>query len=1042
MFKFFSLTLAVVLLLCVAQSMDNSAPISVAKQADAAFEETSSEVHRIAFGSCNNADRMGLWANIEATSPHSLILLGDNVYADRKQGLYKGYDFVVGSRFLPASDEDFARQYRLLSGDPQFQSLVHSLGGMLGGDGNVRGIYDDHDYGINNGDRTYANKVSSQKYFLDFLEVPLESPRRQLSGVYNSKMFEVMLPSPKRAQSNKAESTPMPPTRPFRYKIILLDGRTNKDPKPGTKTAKVHALDSDRSLAFDKHTEGTRTGKGDFLGEPQWEWLARELLGEDEDPADGPLDLIILGSGVQVIPEDKVLEETWYEFPHARQRLLNMLHYIRTVGGRPNVVILSGDVHTAEVLQGSWACETDTDTDTGSYMDKRQKHNDQHLWEFTSSGLTHTFVKQTPMRPDLHFDGVTWGAPPTTSADTVDTGTDTTNSRSATTSTSSGDVTVRSDGVGAGVGVGPEPIFSVLPTLTLPFGYANTEAAALGLAEKLRALEDAMISVLTLDDPSYSAAASVATASSDPPSELFDSVQESHKGKGKGTEAGKGKDTSTALAESLLEAMGGEGDAGEKGAEQGEHEGEGHTEDVPTDLLVDLQEALRYALESTQFNISAVAEVTLQVLEEVGPPDATQEWEAVTSLVEALWSLFDDPDAFSSNALADGATYGVGERDEQWVEDEVEGEHVGVGRGASFSAHVGASRRRGGGKRTGTKAEGVVSGIPTDANGAQACTDTFIPLLAAEQDQGKSQEGKGSDTSASTGKSKSKSTNARIDGIHADHTPQLSRGSFYEALYDSFVATGASQARQHRFKDHYKGLHFGVLDIRQESNGNTGTGTGDGEVSLKMEISMLDNFNRPVIRRVVPLLAPTPRSDHASLADMMAYWDTRPGEIFSGGDVLCDFLPYHGHTSLFRKRLAKWGLLLLPIVGGGVPLLVLVYLLYRLVRGLVSQSLRLLRLLYSVVGRWRGKSKPKLSRISGDSLTEGNLVELNKDTHPREAGEVVVVAAAVEEVAVSKDAGQVGEEEEEEEEENSDTESEPDTDNEKEPENKIQGVSR
>ena len=42
----------------------------------------------------------------------------------------------------------------------------------------IIGIWDDHDYGINNGDKTYYNKKLTRELFLDFVEEPKDSPRR------------------------------------------------------------------------------------------------------------------------------------------------------------------------------------------------------------------------------------------------------------------------------------------------------------------------------------------------------------------------------------------------------------------------------------------------------------------------------------------------------------------------------------------------------------------------------------------------------------------------------------------------------------------------------------------------------------------------------------------------------------------------------------------------------------------------------------------------------------------------------------------------
>lgn len=48
----------------------------------------------------------------------------------------------------------------------------------------VVGIWDDHDYGINDGDIHYKYKQQSQQKLLDFLDEPADSPRRQQEGAY------------------------------------------------------------------------------------------------------------------------------------------------------------------------------------------------------------------------------------------------------------------------------------------------------------------------------------------------------------------------------------------------------------------------------------------------------------------------------------------------------------------------------------------------------------------------------------------------------------------------------------------------------------------------------------------------------------------------------------------------------------------------------------------------------------------------------------------------------------------------------------------
>jgi alkaline phosphatase D len=50
----------------------------------------------------------------------------------------------------------------------------------------LRTKQDDHDYGMNDGGADYVDREISQQIFLDFVEEPVHSPRRQQQGVYAS----------------------------------------------------------------------------------------------------------------------------------------------------------------------------------------------------------------------------------------------------------------------------------------------------------------------------------------------------------------------------------------------------------------------------------------------------------------------------------------------------------------------------------------------------------------------------------------------------------------------------------------------------------------------------------------------------------------------------------------------------------------------------------------------------------------------------------------------------------------------------------------
>lgn len=282
-------------------------------------------IHRIAFGSCNKPMK-GLWRVVETFNASTLVLLGDNVYADKFP--YRLQD--------QASPQDLEDQYKALNADLDWQSMVKRIGVN-----NIFATFDDHDYGRNNGDKHYAHRNISQQLFWDFMKVQKESGKRLQSGVYTSSTVTI----PSFLGSND-----------FIYKVILLDARSNKDKKG--------------------------TSGGDFLGAEQWNWLEREIM--DEKPH-----LILLGSGIQILPTGKMIEETWEELPAARLRLLNL---VSRASVHTNVVLLSGDVHCAEIMQAK--CKLPSLVDTTF-----------PLWELTSSGLTHTtveYIVQADGAPDAH----------------------------------------------------------------------------------------------------------------------------------------------------------------------------------------------------------------------------------------------------------------------------------------------------------------------------------------------------------------------------------------------------------------------------------------------------------------------------------------------------------------------------------------------------------------------------------------------------------------------------------------------------------------
>lgn len=284
---------------------------------------------------------MSLWPVISSFSPQSIILLGDNMYADKRSN-------GTVNVFIAANPDEIKSKYNVLNKDVEFTDMVEKVGGW----NRVSATYDDHDFGINDGDKSYAHVSESQKLFWDFTEEPANSKRRKQSGVYSSKEYAIDFEK-----------------RTFTYKIVMLDTRSNRDIVP----------------TFWKRNFDGRSADGDFLGEEQWSWLSEELRSD--------VDLIILGSSIQLLPTDKFVEEFWGMFPKARERMISLI----LNASSPNVIVLSGDVHYAEVskMKCKWKETTLDDNAPHEAVIKTST-----LWELTSSGLTHTFYRKAPLKKD------------------------------------------------------------------------------------------------------------------------------------------------------------------------------------------------------------------------------------------------------------------------------------------------------------------------------------------------------------------------------------------------------------------------------------------------------------------------------------------------------------------------------------------------------------------------------------------------------------------------------------------------------------------
>jgi alkaline phosphatase D len=292
-------------------------------------------LRRIVVGSCIDQTKpQPIWDAVLADKPDLVIFGGDNVYANEQ----------------PWSQDKLERAYAMQAAVPNFAKLRSSVPHLA--------IWDDNDYGLNDGGADFAHKLESKASFLRFWQASEKDARYTRDGIYHAEVYG-------------------PPGQ--RVQVILLDTRSFRSPwKP---TDQRNAPGKERYLP---DPDPAKT----MLGEAQWRWLEQQLR--------QPAEVRLIVSGIQVIADGHGWER-WGNLPHERARLARLIGDTRAAG----VVLLSGDRHIGALYR---------DTQGTPYP----------LYEITSSGITHPWAQAAEAGPnrlgdlftELHYGTVEidWGA--------------------------------------------------------------------------------------------------------------------------------------------------------------------------------------------------------------------------------------------------------------------------------------------------------------------------------------------------------------------------------------------------------------------------------------------------------------------------------------------------------------------------------------------------------------------------------------------------------------------------------------------------------
>ena len=317
------------------QGVPNGAPPAAPTSARSGPRMPAGPLQRIAFGSCiDQTQPQPIWRALRAQHPDLMLFCGDNVYASEQ----------------PWQRSRLDAAYAQLAANADFAALRREVPALA--------IWDDHDYGLNDGGAEFSFKASSKAAFLDFWQVPSDSDRRFRDGLY---MAQSIGPEGRRVQ------------------VILLDTRwfrspLKRSPKPGAPGMERYLPDPDPSKTM--------------LGPNQWRWLERRLSEQ--------ADVRVLVSSIQVLAEGHGWER-WGNLPLERQRLFDTLARTRANG----VVVVSGDRHIGGIYREAAGLP-------------------YALTEVTSSGITHVAANNREAGPnrigapvtELHFGliDIDWAA--------------------------------------------------------------------------------------------------------------------------------------------------------------------------------------------------------------------------------------------------------------------------------------------------------------------------------------------------------------------------------------------------------------------------------------------------------------------------------------------------------------------------------------------------------------------------------------------------------------------------------------------------------
>lgn len=235
-------------------------------------EKGKARTFRVAFGSCPRFqdDRVQpIWGVVEGLRPDVFLWIGDNVYADATD---------------PEIQREEHRRQRDVAG---LQGVLHNISHLA--------VWDDHDFGLNNSDRTNPIRSEALGVFRQYWANPAYG-LPEVPGVFFSYSFGAV-------------------------DFFFLDDRFYRDPNTTPDAP-------DKTL----------------LGAGQFSWLLAELKRSRAT-------FKVLVSGTTFSVDKGVMSDSWTGYRHERDRLFDFIRD-NGIGG---VVLASGDVHVGALNAIAWS---------------------------------------------------------------------------------------------------------------------------------------------------------------------------------------------------------------------------------------------------------------------------------------------------------------------------------------------------------------------------------------------------------------------------------------------------------------------------------------------------------------------------------------------------------------------------------------------------------------------------------------------------------------------------------------------------------------